>query len=138
MRASRSISRRSTRRTAGSPRVADVIVVEGAGGALVPIDARHDMLDIAARLRLPVLLVVGMRLGCLNHALLTAAAIRARGLRLADGSPMASIRRWTRGEANVDDLVRRLPAPLIADIAWGTTPAISPAMLEKLGLRLSL
>ena len=56
----------------------DVVVVEGAGGVLVPIDATQDMLDIAAILHLPVVLVVGMRLGCLNHALLSAAAIRAR------------------------------------------------------------
>ena len=66
----------------GSRRSADVLIVEGAGGALVPLDARHDMLDIAAALELPVLLVVGMRLGCLNHALLSALAIRRRGLEL--------------------------------------------------------
>ena len=59
---------------------ADCIVVEGSGGALVPLDARRDMLDIARALGLPVVLVVGMRLGCLNHALLSAQAIRARGL----------------------------------------------------------
>ena len=62
---------------------ADAVVVEGAGGALVPLAAGRDMLDVAAVLRLPVLLVVGMRLGCLNHALLSALAIRARGLVLA-------------------------------------------------------
>src|SRR4029453_3955046 len=61
----------------------DVVVVEGAGGVRVPLDARHDMLDIAQRLRLPVVLVVGIRLGCLNHALLSAAAIDARGLQLS-------------------------------------------------------
>ena len=60
-----------------------LIVLEGAGGALVPISAELDMLDIARRLRLPVLLVVGIRLGCLNHALLSVQAIRARGLHLA-------------------------------------------------------
>ena len=62
---------------------AGAVVVEGAGGALVPLDDRHDMLDIAATLRLPVLLVVGVRLGCLNHARLSALAIGARGLTLA-------------------------------------------------------
>ena len=62
----------------------DVIVVEGAGGALVPLDDDGlCMLDIALRLRLPVLLVVGVRLGCLNHAQLTVEAIAARGLALA-------------------------------------------------------
>ena len=62
---------------------ADAIVVEGAGGALVPLGRSPDMLDIPVRLALPVLLVVGIRLGCLNHALLSALAISARGLRLA-------------------------------------------------------
>ena len=59
---------------------ADVVIVEGAGGALVPLADRIDMLDIPARLGLPVVLVVGVRLGCINHALLSALAIRARGL----------------------------------------------------------
>ena len=62
---------------------APVVVVEGAGGARVPLGPRLDMLDLALQLQLPVLLVVGMRLGCLNHALLTADAIAARGLVLA-------------------------------------------------------
>jgi len=62
---------------------ADAVVVEGAGGALVPLGTGSDMLDVARVLRLPVLLVVGMRLGCLNHALLSVLAIRARGLELA-------------------------------------------------------
>ncbi len=54
---------------------ADRVVVEGIGGWLVPIDATRTMADVAQRLALPVILVVGVRLGCLNHALLTAAAI---------------------------------------------------------------
>ena len=61
---------------------ADVVVVEGAGGVLVPLGPRLDMLDVAARLRLPVVLVVGIRLGCLSHALLSALAIAARGVEL--------------------------------------------------------
>ena len=62
---------------------ADFVVVEGAGGWLAPIGSRQTMADIAIALGLPVLLVVGLRLGCLNHALLTAGAIGARGLKLA-------------------------------------------------------
>jgi dethiobiotin synthetase len=62
---------------------ADVTIVEGAGGFRVPLDERRDMGDLAGALGLPVILVVGMRLGCLNHALLTAESIAARGLRLA-------------------------------------------------------
>ncbi|HEX4328983.1 MAG TPA: dethiobiotin synthase, partial [Burkholderiales bacterium] len=63
--------------------LAQSVVVEGAGGFLVPLGKTEDMGDLAKVLGLPVVLVVGMRLGCLNHALLSAEAIRARGLTLA-------------------------------------------------------
>ena len=95
---------------------ADVVVVEGAGGVLVPLDARTDMLDIAARLGLPVLLVVGMRLGCLNHALLSAFAINARGLRLAGWVANRIDPGMREVDANVQSLAQRLPAPLVADL----------------------
>jgi dethiobiotin synthetase len=62
---------------------ADVLVVEGVGGFCVPLGPDYDTADLAQALQLPVVLVVGLRLGCINHALLTAEAIRARGLRLA-------------------------------------------------------
>lgn len=62
---------------------ADTVLVEGAGGFLVPISTTQSMAEIPQALKLDVILVVAMRLGCLNHALLTAEAIRARGLRLA-------------------------------------------------------
>jgi len=61
----------------------ELVVVEGAGGWLVPLGEDWDSSDVARELGLPVLIVVGLRLGCLNHALLTAEAIRARGLALA-------------------------------------------------------
>jgi dethiobiotin synthetase len=113
---------------------ADVVVVEGAGGVLVPVDATHDMLDIAMRLRLPVLLVVGMRLGCLNHALLSGAAIRSRGLRLSGwvancvDPPMRAV------DANVEALSIRLSAPLVALVPWGVSPTIPPEVLTQPGL----
>jgi dethiobiotin synthetase len=62
---------------------ADQVIVEGAGGWLAPLNEREFIADLAAALDLPVLLVVGLRLGCLSHALLTVAAIRARRLTLA-------------------------------------------------------
>ncbi|HZZ09320.1 MAG TPA: dethiobiotin synthase [Paraburkholderia sp.] len=62
---------------------ADVVVVEGVGGFRVPLTATRDTADLAVALNLPVVLVVGMRLGCISHALLTAEAIAARGLTLA-------------------------------------------------------
>ena len=62
---------------------ADTVLVEGAGGFLVPLSATQSMAEIPQALKLDVIMVVAMRLGCLNHALLTAAAIRTRGLHLA-------------------------------------------------------
>ena len=106
---------------------ADAIVVEGAGGALVPLSAAADMLDIPGRLHLPVLLVVGVRLGCINHALLTALAIRARGLTIAGWVANRIDRDMLEGDANVSVLTERLRAPLCADFAWHDEAACAPA-----------
>jgi dethiobiotin synthetase len=62
---------------------ADCVIVEGAGGWLAPLNDTEFIADLAAALELPVLLVVGLRLGCVNHALLTVAAIRQRRQTLA-------------------------------------------------------
>jgi len=62
---------------------AEHLIVEGVGGFCVPLGSHFDSADFAMDLDLPVVLVVGLRLGCINHALLTAEAIHARGLRLA-------------------------------------------------------
>lgn len=102
--------------------VAEIVVVEGAGGAFTPLSSRADMLDIASRLRVPVLLVVGMRLGCLNHALLTAAAIHARGLRLAGWIANRIDPMMAACDANVAALAQRLPAPLLDDVPWHREP----------------
>jgi len=96
---------------------ADAVVVEGAGGVFVPLGRRIDMLDIARRLDLPVLLVVGIRLGCINHALLSAHAIAARGLRLAGWVANRIDPAMPEADANVAALAERLPAPLAADFA---------------------
>ena len=97
---------------------AEVVVVEGAGGALVPLGPRADMLDIATALGLPVVLVVGMRLGCLNHALLAALAVSARGLPLAGWVANRIDPSMEAASANVAALAERLPAPLVADVGW--------------------
>jgi dethiobiotin synthetase len=102
---------------------ADRVVVEGSGGALVPVDERFDMLDIARMLGLPVLMVVGVRLGCLNHALLTALAIRARGLELAGWIANSIDPAMAGQEENVAALERRLSAPRVASIKWGQPDA---------------
>jgi dethiobiotin synthetase len=98
---------------------ADRVVVEGAGGVWVPLDATRDMLDIARALSLPVLLVVAMRLGCLNHALLSAHAIHSRGLAFAGWVANLVDPDMARIEANVQALDARLPAPRVATLAWG-------------------
>lgn len=102
--------------------LADAVVVEGAGGFLVPLSQTETGADLAQALGLPVLLVVGLRLGCLNHALLTAEAIRARGLMLAgwvanhvDASMLAQ-------EDNIAYLQQKLQAPLLATIPYQSTP----------------
>ncbi len=63
-------------------KMADIVIVEGAGGFLVPLNNRQSMADLAAALDIPLILVVGMKLGCINHALLTLEAIKARQLDL--------------------------------------------------------
>jgi dethiobiotin synthetase len=92
----------------------DWLVVEGAGGWRVPLGEAETLADVAIRLQLPVVLVVGLRLGCLNHALLTAAAIRADRLSLAGwvANPLAP--EMPRLEENIATLARRLGAPLLA------------------------
>jgi dethiobiotin synthetase len=99
-------------------RSADRIVVEGAGGAFSPLDDKYDMLDIASTVGLPVLLVVGVRLGCLNHALLSALAIRARGLTLAGWVANAIEPALPYFDENVATIERRLAAPLLATLPW--------------------
>jgi len=112
--------------------LADVVVVEGAGGPLVPLDAHHDMLDVAKRLALPVVLVVGVRLGCLHHALAAELAIRMRGLALAGWIASRVDPAMPAGDASVAALVERIPAPLVADLAWGA-PSLPAGALARLG-----
>lgn len=104
---------------------ADTVIVEGAGGFFVPLSDAETGADLAQALALPVLLVVGLRLGCLNHALLTASAIRASGLFLA-GWVANRIDPWMEAvDDNIEFLRRRLDAPLLADIEHGQTEAAS-------------
>ncbi|GBG15448.1 dethiobiotin synthetase [Novimethylophilus kurashikiensis] len=89
---------------------ADIVVVEGVGGFRVPLNATQDTADLAVALGLPVILVVGMRLGCLNHALLTAEAIAARGLQLAGWIANQVDPDMLAFEENLESLQQRLPA----------------------------
>jgi dethiobiotin synthetase len=116
---------------------ADVVIVEGAGGLLVPLNAAQDSSDLMRELGLPLILVVGMRLGCLNHALLTVEAITARGLVLAgwvanvldDGMAML--------DGNIAALRERIGAPLLGVVPYQLQPdarrTIECLQLEHLG-----
>ena len=95
---------------------AEVVVVEGVGGFRVPLGGGRDTADLAQRLNLPVLLVVGMRLGCLNHALLTAEAIAARGLSLAGWVANRIDPAMLAYDENLATLARLLPAPLLVEL----------------------
>jgi dethiobiotin synthetase len=113
---------------------ADAVVVEGAGGFIVPLlEAQGQSAtsaDLAVLLRLPVVLVVGVRLGCLNHALLTQEAILARGLKLAGWVANRIDPSMTGADANVDTLRLRLQAPMLADWGWQPTKAPSELTLQ--------
>jgi dethiobiotin synthetase len=89
---------------------ADIVVVEGVGGFRVPLTATHDTADLAVALALPVVLVVGMRLGCISHALLTADAIVARGLPIAGWVANRIDPAMTFADENIDALRERLAA----------------------------
>ncbi|MES2355762.1 MAG: dethiobiotin synthase [Pseudomonadota bacterium] len=101
---------------------AEAIVVEGVGGFRVPLNERHDTADLAAMLRLPIIMVVGLRLGCLNHALLTADAIRARGLSLIGWIGNHIDPDMARVEQNIEALLQRLPCPLMGIVPFQRQP----------------
>lgn len=98
--------------------LADAVVVEGAGGFHVPLSPTETGADLAMALGLPVVLVVGLRLGCLNHALLSAEAIRARGLTLAGWVANHIDPAMLAQDDNIAFLQQQLQAPLLATVPW--------------------
>ncbi len=114
------VIRRSFARLAAGGRP---VVVEGVGGWRVPVQGRISLAELALALRLPVVMVVGIRLGCLNHALLTAETI------LADGAPLAG---WVANQIEPDEprfaalveaLRERIDAPLLGAVPWLERPS---------------
>jgi dethiobiotin synthetase len=97
---------------------ADCVIVEGAGGWLAPLNDTEFIADLAAALELPVLLVVGLRLGCLNHALLTVAAIRQRGQILAGWIANQIDPAFACMPQNLATLQRHIGMPPIATVAY--------------------
>lgn len=102
---------------------ADVVIAEGAGGFLVPLDDSRSMAELPRLLGMDVILVVGLRLGCLNHALLTAEAVAARGLTLAGWVGNTLAPDFARRDANIATLAARIAAPCLGIIPWMAEPA---------------
>ncbi len=115
----------------------DVLVAEGAGGWLVPLEFPATMADLALALDLPVVLVVGLRLGCLNHALLTARAIRETGLPLAGWVGNTVDPQMPRLAENLSSLEERLQTPCLGRIPVldaEAGPGLSRAALAHMDL----
>lgn len=126
-------------------RSADVCVVEGAGGWLVPLNERETFADLAARLGLPVVLVVGIRLGCLNHALLSVESIAGSGAALAGWVANGLAPDTPRAAENIAALEERIPVPRLATVRFRAgasrahfSDAISgPALRSLIGAHLT-
>jgi dethiobiotin synthetase len=117
---------------------ADWLVVEGVGGFRVPLGRSWDSADLACDLGLPVILVVGLRLGCINHALLTAQAIDHAGLRLAGWIANRIDAAMPHARANAEALRARLSAPCLGVVPWlaQLRPSALAACLDARALRL--
>jgi len=111
---------------------AEAVVVEGVGGFRVPLTDDFDTADFAVGLGLDVILVVGLRLGCLNHALLTAEAITARGLRLTGWVANQIDPEMPHQTDNEQALQQRLSAPLLGVVPWMSVaaPAIAADVID--------
>lgn len=102
---------------------ADLVVVEGVGGWAAPLSARLDQCDLVHALELPVVLVVGLRLGCINHARLTARAIRVDGVQLLGWIGNAVDPELVRSAETVAIMDRCIPAPRLGLLSHGTDAA---------------
>jgi dethiobiotin synthetase len=111
---------------------ADFTLVEGAGGWRVPLAGEENLSDLAIALELPVILVVGVRLGCINHAVLSAEAIQRDGLVLAGWVANIVDPTTSRLEENLATLAERLPAPCVGRVPRlaRATPAAVAAHLD--------
>lgn len=100
----------------------EYVVVEGVGGFLVPLDERRHTGHLARRMGLPAVMVVGMRLGCLNHALLTAQAVEREGLEVAGWVASCITPQMPCRDENIETLKRWLPAPHLGTIPYMQSP----------------
>lgn len=112
---------------------ADVTLVEGAGGWLVPLNSRETLANLVKELEIPVILVVGVRLGCLNHALLTAKAVAAAGLPMVGWVANCIDPEAARVPENIQTLKNMLPVPCL-----GIIPYAPDAPLQELAQRIDI
>ncbi|PHV09201.1 dethiobiotin synthase [Janthinobacterium sp. BJB412] len=108
----------------------DAVVVEGVGGFRVPLNEEFDTADLAEQLDLPVVLVVGMRLGCISHALLTVEAIAARNLMLAGWVANELSDDMPYIDENIEALQARIPAPLLGRLPRLEEPCAAAAAAQ--------
>lgn len=116
---------------------ADALVVEGAGGWLVPLSVAANNLpsttiaQLVKQLKLPVILVVGMRLGCLNHALLTVQAIQQSKVKLHGWIANSLEEEMPRYSENIETLTALISEPLLAEVPFGASQQETTAILEQ-------
>lgn len=110
--------------------LADAVVIEGAGGLLVPLGTEGSMADLCTFLQSPVILVVGVRLGCINHALLTVEAMQARGLHLTGWVANCLEKNMPELSGNMETLFGRIEAPLLGTIPF--QPGISVEEVSRM------
>ena len=112
---------------------AEAVVVEGAGGFFVPINARENLSDLAQKLQLPIIMVVGMKLGCINHALLTEEALTSRQLKVAGWIANTLSSEMPSLKENIKYLQGKLKAPLL-----GVIPSLPEALQKRMNSPYSL
>lgn len=111
----------------------DAVIVEGVGGWHVPLNDKDSTVDVARAVNLPVVMVVAMRLGCLNHALLTAEAIGNDGLSLAGWVANSIDNEMTSLDENIETLKDAISAPFLGYIPFG-----DPSNIEKISKHITL
>ncbi|MCW9024818.1 MAG: dethiobiotin synthase [Gammaproteobacteria bacterium] len=109
----------------------DITVVEGVGGWLVPINKTENVADLATCLDLPVILVVGMRLGCINHALLTSESIQQKGANLIGWVANVVEADFSCVEENIETLNEMIDAPLLGVIPFQGEMNLNMSILQS-------
>jgi dethiobiotin synthetase len=116
----------------------EVIIVEGAGGWLAPLSEQSSFADLAVRWQLGVVLVVGLRLGCLNHALLSVEAIERRGVTLTGWIANRIDLGFEYAEQNLQTLTTQIAAPCLAEFAYDPKPDAAACAANTRAIRIEL